>query len=206
MRAIVFALAVAFPCGVAQASQFPAALILDYSGPPRSGIEAYSEILPGREIGLGPRDRVVILHYGSCRQVAVTGGKVVVSAEQVVVSDAKNSQDSGHFCPQEVSLGTAGSAGVGGEGAQAISARVDCMVIGKRKADVGEVEIYDGGQMLLSVPAQGYRLITAPAAPEMKPGKTYSLVVKGIRGAELAKVPVMVDAAAQDKACLLRLD
>lgn len=200
MRAIVLGLAVTFSSGVAYASQLPAALILDYSGPPRAGIEAYSEIGHGTEIGLGPRDRMVILHYGSCRQVAVTGGKVSVSAEQLVVSDAKDSQDAGHFCPQEVSMG------MGGQGAQAISARLDCRIIGKRKSEIGEVEIHDGGQMLLSVPAQGYRLITAPAAPEMKPGKTYSLVVKGIRGAELAKVPVMVDATPKDKACLLRLD
>jgi len=200
MRTIILALAAAFAAGTVHASQLPAALILDYSGPPRAGIEAYGEIQPGREIGLGPRDRMLILHYGSCRQVTVTGGKVSISAEQLVVSESKDSQESGHFCPQEVVV-TGGSTAP-----QAISPRVDCMVIGKRKADLGEVEIRDGNDLLLSVPAQGYRLITAPAAPEMKPGKTYSLVAKSIRGAELAKVPVMVDPAAHDKACLLRFD
>lgn len=200
MRAILFGIAVTFAAGSVQASQLPAALILDYSGPPRAGIEAYGEIQPGREIGLGPRDRMVLLHYGSCRQVAVTGGKVSVSAESLTVSESSENRDAGHFCPQEVSLSNVSAA------PQPISARVDCMIIGKHKADLGEVAIMDGDQLLLSVPAQGYRLITAPAAPEMKPGKTYSLVAKGIRGAELAKVPVMVDPTAQDRACLLRLD
>lgn len=200
MRTIILAFVAAMTASAVHASQLPAALILDYSGPPRAGIEAYGEIQPGREIGLGPRDRVVILHYGSCRQVAVTGGKVSVSTESLVVSDAKESQEAGHFCPQEVTLTG------GGDAPQAISARVDCMVIGKRKSDLGEVEIRDGENVLLSVPVQGYRLITAPAAPEMKPGKTYSLVVKGIRGAELAKVPVMVGGNAHDKACLLRFE
>lgn len=200
MRTIILALAVTCVVGAVHASQLPAALILDYSGPPRSGVEAYGEILPGREIGLGPRDRVVILHYGSCRQLTVTGGKVSVLPEALVVNDAKDSQEAGRLCPQEVSLSG------GGPAPQVISARIDCMVIGKRKSDLGEVEIRDGDVVLLSVPAQGYRLITAPAAPEMKPGKTYSLVAKGIRGAELAKVPVTVDAAAHDKACLLRLE
>ena len=178
----------------------PAALILDYSGPLRNGLDAYGEIAPGARISLGPRDRLVILHYQSCREVAVTGGNIAVSAGDLVVSDALDRRDGRSHCPQEVNTAQAG-----GE-AQVIAPRLDCVVVGRHKAEVGEAEIIDAAAMVLSAPAQGYRLISAPAAPELRDGKTYTLVLRGIRGAELARVPVVARAAAQDKACLLRLD
>ena len=183
-----------------RASQGPAALILDYSGPRRNGLDAYGEIASGAQINLGPRDRVVILHYRTCREVSVTGGRIDVSAQELTVSDAMDSHEGRGHCPQEVNTSLAANA------MQAIALRLDCVMVGSHKADVGEAEIVAGDSVVLSAPVQGYRLISAPAAPQLRDGKAYTLVVKGIRGAELARVPVVARAAAQDKACLLRLD
>lgn len=183
--------------GAAWAAPGPAALILDYSGPPRSGVDAYAEVAAGAEIGLGPRDRLVLLHYASCRQVAVTGGRVSVSELDVAVSDAGQSQDSGRHCPHEVRMDTAA--------AQSIAPRLDCVMVGNRKGEVAEVEIRGADGTVVWAPAQGFRVIAAPAAPELQAGRTYTLVAKAIRGADIATVAVRADPAQQGKACLLRL-
>lgn len=204
----VLAVAAVFSAS-AQAAEAPAALVLDYSGPANAKLSAFSELPDGTEVTLGARDKLTILHYRSCKQVSITGAKVSVTVPRLTVTGGTQSEEPGEQCPQEVKVATAGVSGgvlMRSVAVFTVAPRLDCVVVGGRKAEIGSVEVLEAGKEVLSIPVQGHRAIAAPGAPELNVGSEYSLVVKAIGGAEIKAIPVTVLEEASGKTCLLRVD
>jgi hypothetical protein len=92
-RTLVLA-AVAFFAGVAQSSSHepapkaPSALVEDVKSA-GAGVEFMDYVGSGQIIKLGPHDTLVLSYLQSCEQETITGGTVVVGAEQ---SDVKGGQ------------------------------------------------------------------------------------------------------------------
>lgn len=184
-------------------AEMPAALVLDYSGPANARLSAFSELPDGAELNLGTKAKLTLLHYRSCKQINITGGKISVGGPHLTVTDGTSTEQPGEQCPQEVKVVSADTAAAA---AFTVAPRLDCVVIGSRKADVASVEVAESGKEVLSIPVMGSRIIAAPGAPELIAGRQYMLVVKAIGGAEIKATAITVQENSTGKACLLRVD
>ncbi|MEZ5890910.1 MAG: hypothetical protein R3D52_12165 [Xanthobacteraceae bacterium] len=68
-------------------AQAPVAVVEDVKGKP-SGVEFMDYVAPGKVIKLGPKDTIVLGYMKSCWRETITGGTVVVGAEQSLVHDS----------------------------------------------------------------------------------------------------------------------
>ena len=62
-------------------AETPVAVVEDVKGKP-SGVEFMDYVVPGKVIRLGPNDSIVLGYLASCWRETITGGTVVVGAEQ----------------------------------------------------------------------------------------------------------------------------
>ena len=98
----------------------PAALILD-SANVTPAPTAYSEIAPGTSYNLGKNGALTFVHYGLCKEISVTGGKVTLDTKNFKVDGGKVTKETAQPCPQQLSLAasTAVAGGVVMRGASA---------------------------------------------------------------------------------------
>lgn len=202
---IALALAVGLAPGTqAWAGGAPAALVMDYSGYSNLRLQAFSELADGAVVRLGERERLTLLHYKSCRRMTVTGGQVAVSAGGINAQGGKLQEDVQGNCPEEIDAALSAKEP---QKVSAIAPALDCVVVGGQAGDVGSIEIMEGAAMVQSVPVQGNRVISAPAARPLAAGREYTLVIKDIGGKALDQVVVDVGASQGEgpKACLIRV-
>lgn len=195
--------------GGAFAADAPAALVLDYSGPPNPRLASFSELADGTELALGSGDTLTLLHYRTCKQVTITGGKVKVGVPRLAVEGGRKTEEPGEQCPQEVKVATAGVSGgvlMRSVAVFVLPARVDCTVVGARRAEVGSIEIAATGALPLVLPAAGGRVVAPEAAEPLAAGE-YGLAVRALSGEPLKTLPVTVlEDAPADKLCLIRVE
>lgn len=203
-KIMLAAVAMLLPCGAAWAGGTPAALVVDYWGFSNLRIKAFSELADGAVVRLGDKERMTLLHYRTCKQFTVTGGQIAVSALAIDAHGGQMAEDQGGACPQEIDFDSPGAA------PQAIKSSLNCVMVGTGAAAIGGVEVMEGERLVQSIPVQGNRVISAPAAAAFSPGRAYTLVLKGIDGA--VRDRIMVDVAAgtgggaNGGTCLIRID
>ena len=69
-------------------AQAPVAVVEEVTGKP-SGVEFMDYVLPGKVIKLGPKDSIVLGYMKSCWREMITGGTVLVGAEQSMVHEGE---------------------------------------------------------------------------------------------------------------------
>jgi len=69
---------------MAAPAQTPVAVVEEVKGK-LSGVEFMDYVAPGKEIKLGPKDSIVLGYMSSCWRETITGGTVLVGAEQSMV-------------------------------------------------------------------------------------------------------------------------
>jgi len=69
-------------------AQAPVAVIEEVKGKP-SGVEFMDYVTPGKVIKLGPKDSIVLGYMTSCWRETITGGTVLVGAEQSMVREGE---------------------------------------------------------------------------------------------------------------------
>ena len=69
-------------------AQAPVAVVEEVTGKP-SGVEFMDYVLPGKVIKLGPKDSIVLGYMKSCWRETITGGTVLVGAEQSMVHEGE---------------------------------------------------------------------------------------------------------------------
>jgi hypothetical protein len=73
-----------FGFAAAATAQAPVAVVEEIKGKP-AGIEFMDYVAPGQVIKLGPKDTIVLGYMKSCWRETITGGTVIVGAEQSMV-------------------------------------------------------------------------------------------------------------------------
>lgn len=213
LAAVGLAAALAGPVPAWAADQ-PAALVLDYAGS-NPALAPYSEIFDGARFDLG-QETIQILHYRSCKTMKITGGAMVVGYQRM--------QNSGQVevvaseqCPQEVAVKTAGVAGgvmLRAVAAPVVPPRLECVLVGPKKAAFTTMQVLDAGKPVATVPLSGSPKIALPAkAPALEVGKGYTLRLlaqpakKGDKvAAQDVEVTVTDNAGGRGKMCMLRID
>jgi hypothetical protein len=69
-------------------AQAPVAVVEEVKGKP-SGVEFMDYVAPGKVIKLGPKDSIVLGYMNSCWRETITGGTVLVGAEQSMVHESE---------------------------------------------------------------------------------------------------------------------
>lgn len=186
-----------------------AALVMDYSGKPHPSLMSFSEVAEGDEFALAPTDKLVLLHYRSCKMVTVTGGKVKIDKAKVIVAGGQSAEAPGENCPNEVVIKTAG---VGGgvlmrsaPGFAVLPAKLDCVIVGSLRASVSRLQVQEQDAVVLDLPVAGPRVVAPADAPALSPDKDYEMRLLGAKGEVLNTHPVSVEPGAKG-ACLIRMD
>src|SRR5699024_840315 len=101
-RTLVTAMALSGLLAWPAAAIGPAALILDVSGTVEPAIEPFQEVADGTVLELGPDATLTISHYGSCEEVAVSGGTVAVRADGLGLEGSRVLSREEIACPGRV--------------------------------------------------------------------------------------------------------
>lgn len=186
----------------------PVALITDYAGGKRAGVEAFSELSDGQTITLGAQDRLTVLHYRSCKSLTITGGTVHISRQAITQDGGSHEEAPGEACPQELTVATAGVGGgalVRAVGFSTVPATLEgCVIVGKKAAKISAVSVSQNDAPLFTAKVRGHRL-ELPAGQSLTEGADYSL---GFLAGKTVLQSQTVSAIAgnPDSPCLIRVE
>jgi hypothetical protein len=174
-------------CGLTAASPASAAeavaLVMSVSGKVSPGVEAYSELTPEASIDLGADGRISFVHYPTCRQMTVVGGKVSFIPGEVQLQGGKVEHEAQQKCPKKMQLKVAS-----GQAAAVVlrklvvpagnlAVRPSCVLTGKSARDYNMAQVTQNGKAVTSFKLSG-PVITWPAktAP-LQSGLNYTLTL-----------------------------
>lgn len=164
----------------------PVALVLDVAGAVSPELAAFSEIEAGASFDLGAGSRLEFLHYPTCQQVIVEGGKLSLSAENFRVNKGKVIDATRADCPQRLVLASNESgSGIGGvvlRGADAGSLKVSrrpafLLLGGGGRFD--RAKVMQSGTVLFESPLGNTALNWPDSAPALQADADYVLVLSG---------------------------
>ncbi|CAA7614589.1 exported hypothetical protein [Candidatus Terasakiella magnetica] len=210
MRSLVFGVALILAASGAVAAEKSAALVMDYMGRPAPSLATYSELAAGASFALGPTETVTLLHYRSCRTLNIKGGRVNVGRDRIEAEGGAVTEEPGDTCPKEVAINTSGvSGGVVMRALDFITlpTEIDCVVVGRRLAEVGWIAIADEtGGVVERLAVSGSRAMSPLGRPPLFKDRTYQMMILRPNGSLLKQVPVAVEESHRDRLCLVRID
>ena len=181
-------------CGVlfarpAQAAR-AVALILDLHGGAKPEVEPFSELAANDSVTLADGASITFLHYGTCEEVVVEGGVLVLTERKYLSQKGKIVSVTRAKCPKKVAL--AGEARTGGVRLRAGSAglklnvKPSFVLTGAGREGVTEVVVMRDGKELGRQRMDGAKL--AWTGDALSPGRGYSLSL--MRGGAKSGEPI----------------
>lgn len=134
------------------------ALIMSVSGKVSPDIAAYSEISAETAIDLGADGRVSFVHYPSCRQVTVLGGKLTFGTQEVQLIGGTIERETPQKCPKKMSVKVADA----GQAAAVrfrslkiptdrLSLRPSCVLLGDTARDYNQAQVTRDNKVVASI-------------------------------------------------------
>jgi hypothetical protein len=166
--------------GVPAAAAGSVALVLEVAGGTEPALEPFSEMTANQSVDLVDQATVTLLHYGTCEEVVVRGGRLVVTERQYLTQKGEGVlKVTRAKCPKRVALaGEARTGGVrlraGSSGLQ-LNPRPSFVVVGPNRPDVVEVAVRRGETKLGAFRLDGPRFSWPADAASLAPGRDYSL-------------------------------
>ena len=202
----------------APAADRVAAMVLDVAGTTVPPIEAYSELADRTTVTLQPGTHLTFIHYGSCKQVTVTGGKLYVDRTRFSLAGGKVDNEERTNCPGEQKL-AADATGGNATGAAAIvmrnlpptpsmSGHPVIVLAGAHAGDITKATLFQGSKALGPMSAVGRRVFWPTDRPALVPGEDYRAhltTADGHKAVEF-KFAVAAPEAAGKAPVILRLD
>jgi hypothetical protein len=185
------------------------ALILDYASKPDSRFQAYNELPDETTLELGASGRITLLHYKTCRTVAIQGGNVRVTTADLAVEGGSQNVVDYFSCPQESRIKIAGVSGgvlIRDVGGPSLPPSLSCILVGHKAMEVESLALTKGGRKIAALSVKGLRTTPAPSARAIEPGRDYTLLIKLKGEAAQHQQPISIAKSAQPGPCLLRVD
>ena len=175
-------LSILFPISATAAE--PVALVLDVSGSVEPEVALYDEIVDGTVIKLGGGAHLTLSHYGTCEEVAITGGTVTIGSEDLDLEGSQVESRTRVQCPDSITMSAADLVNMSVTLRSARKARVmaptpDFVIAGKwgRQFDRLDVHGKEGRMATMSV-VDGRASWPGDAQP-LAIGETYVVVLNG---------------------------
>jgi len=199
--------------GTARAADV-AALVLDYTGKANPLLQDYSEVPAGTKVELGAGGKLTVLHYKTCHTITVTGGSVIIGADDVQTKGGTRTQEASDQCPQEVKFKVAGiGGGVLMRGANellppsiTLPTSLACGLVGAKADKVDGVTVMDGNTAVTPVAIAAHRLSLPPTAPALESGHGYTLVMRVAGKTTTDALPITVTNTPAAGTCLIRIE
>lgn len=171
------------------------ALIMSVSGKVTPEVAAYSEITPETSIDLGKDGRISFVHYPSCRQVTVLGGKLIFGPQEVDVDGGTIERESPQKCPKKMSIKVASgqaaavrtrSFSLTSIPTERLSDRPSCVVLGAMAGDYNEARVVLNDKAVATIKMKGPVFKWPAKAAALEDGQRYKLqLVSKTPGAEM---------------------
>lgn len=163
--------------GAAQAAQ-AVALILDVAGVANQDVQPFIELGANDSVDLGGGS-ITLMHYGTCEEVVVEGGTLVVTERQYLTRKGKIVSVTRAKCPKKVALeGEARTGGVrlrAGSAGLKLGTEPSFVVIGPGRADIAEVAVLHGGTEVARFKLSGPKVRWPEGTAPLAPGRDYAL-------------------------------
>ena len=161
----------------------PLALVLETRGTTRPAVQAYTELSGASPVSLSPGARLVFLHYGTCRAVAVVGGTLTLTAQGYSLAGGKTESETPRPCPRTVRVRDGVVGGVGGVVLRGprppltLPPQPALVLTGPRADDFGTARITRGGQTLVEGSLEGRQFHWPAATPALAVGGGHQLML-----------------------------
>lgn len=214
VRALLFAaigagLVLAWP-DMTRAADDPAALILDIAGASEPELFPFSEVTAGAKVALADDATLTFVHYGSCREVSMTGGEIAFERRRYRIKGGRVLFERTQDCPREVALNEDGTAAGllmrGGDGSGLhLGVRPRFVLVGAKADGVVAARFVDGETEIAAVPV-ARRLVAWPAdQPDLNAGDAYAVDLIWADGTRI-RYPFEASGRVRKARVLLRLD
>lgn len=166
----------------------PVALVLELDGAMEPQVEPFSELAPGDTIELSDGATLAFLHYPSCAEVTVRGGRLVLSEQRYTLQRGKIVSVDRARCPKTVVLSE--NRQVGGVllrsgGSPTLSTRPEFVIAGQGIGEVARVRVRDGDTVIAEAPLSGKWFEWPKDASELIPKGGYTAELLDKSGAVL---------------------
>ena len=186
----------------------PVALVLDVVGDSEPLIEPFGELQAGDAFELGAGTRVEFMHYPTCDEVVVEGGRLSLSEQRYTIGAGRVVEVRRGSCPEEVELGTDTDVGGvtlrGAGGELRVNPTPTFVFVGDGAGAIERVQLLLDGAVLREASVSDNRSDWSDEAPLEK--GTYSLVLF-TTDAEPREISIRVKGRARKgRLTLVRLD
>lgn len=163
------------------------ALIMSVSGKVSPDVAAYSEIAPETSLDLGADGRISFVHYPSCRQVTVVGGKLVFGPAEVQVDGGTIEREAPQKCPKKMSIKVAS-----GQAAAVrfrslsiptdrLSLKPACVLVGAKARDFAEARVLQNDKAVATIRMNGPAFSWPAGTASLQDGQRYKLVLSSAK-------------------------
>jgi hypothetical protein len=192
-------------------AQQPVALVLDVTGDTDPPIDPYTEVASGTELVLGDTTRLEFLHYNSCEDVTVQGGRLSFSESRFQHSKGDILELKRQECPTTVAMTK--DAPIGGillrgnnTGVMLVlGERPGFVIVGQGKNRYEAVTILREGNKVFEGKLDGARFRLPPEIDPLEAGNTYQLVLSGPK-TEPTEIEFLAKTYPKTNIMLLRVD
>jgi hypothetical protein len=209
-RIIGVAVALAFLPALAYASP-GVALIEDIGGTTEPALSGYTEVFKGSSVTLAADATVKFMHYGSCTEVTVKGGKVTFNRNDYAVEGGQILAKDKQACPERVA--TASTTSVAGGLVMRgvleltnVGAHPSLVMVGQKAANISDVAfLNDKGEASFQLPVFDRRFAWTAGMPELTPGANYKMILSS-DGKKQLEMPIRVVADSSASVVVVHVD
>ena len=180
--------------GAVASAQEPGALILDVTGETDPAVEAFEELPVGARVRLGDGVSMSLSHYGSCEDVTVEGGAVMIGKSNIGLARARILDRTKAACSQALDLaeGDVAAGGVvlrGMAHPAAIPVRPVFIVTGDL-AGYDRLVIMQRATVVVSIPLRGRRADWPAGSASLEANRDYTVSLQSKTASKVFSVAV----------------
>ncbi len=184
--AAILAMAATMPQAGAQK---PAGLALEVVGEVSPPLMPFTEIADGTVLVLGTGGRLTFVHYNSCREVTVSGGRLTIGRLWYEVTGGRIEREARQACPNQIRVRASGGQAGGlvlraGPSLREFPTRPYFVLVGRRAGDIARVTVTGGGETVADLALEGRRFQWPDQLPALRHRAAYRLVLRDRDGAE----------------------
>ncbi len=213
MRSLLATLLVVGPAVGAARPQPPVALVIEVTGTVEPALEPYSEVANKDNFKLAGGAKVTFLHYATCQEVVVSGGRITFTAEAFRVEGGDITNSSRVDCPRSVTIqpdARAGGVLVRGLRASAVvtlNPRPVFVLAGTKATNFTRIRILKDKRTIFEGKLEGRRFAWPAGEPPLAPGKGYALDLLTAGSGKPRTIAVeVVDQRGQSPLTLIRVE
>ena len=191
----------------------PVALVIEVTGTVEPALEPYSEVADKDNVKLAGGARLTFLHYATCQEVTVSGGRITFTVGTFRVEGGGIANSTRVDCPRSVTIqpdAVAGAVlfrGVGARTVVTFNPRPLFVLVGAKATNFTRIRILRDKKAIFEGKIEGRRFAWPEGEPPLAPGWVYALDLLTAGGGKPRTVAVeVVDQRGRSPLTLIRVD